>query len=139
MNKSHFNEPNKMSSIRVQYVYDSAYDENDPIIRKIKEYCSFMNIKLEFREFDSVVHDEDRDFITKLPAIQIYKKFQYEVTDYPDKNPIVAIRNVYEKFELEQLEYLAKKQIWDEKINYLKRIFKRDSLKTDSRIPITKL
>jgi hypothetical protein len=98
-----------------------------------------MNIKLEFREFDSVLHAEDRDFITKLPAIQIYKKFQYEVTDYPDKNPIVAIRNVYEKFELEQLEYLAKKQIWDEKINYLKRIFKRDSLKTDSRIPITKL
>jgi hypothetical protein len=68
----------------------------------------------------------------KLPAIHIYNKNQYHETYYPDEQPIQKIRLLYEKFELEEMEYLAKKQIWDERLKYIKRLFRKRSLKTDS-------
>ena len=121
--------------IEVHYVFQYPHDENDPILRKIQEFCSLMKIQFQIREFDSRKFSEDRDYITRLPAIQIYTDSEYDITEYPSNNPILAIRTVYETFELKHLEYLAKKQIWDEKLNFLKRIFKRDSLKTDSINP----
>ena len=124
-----------MYPIRVDYVYDEKYDEKDPILRKIIEYCDLMKINFVIREFDSLHRLEDRNYITSVPAIQIYERDNYSETAFPNNSPINIIRNVYEKFELAYLERLAKQQIWEERISYLKRIFKRSSLKTDSIKP----
>jgi hypothetical protein len=134
MNPIHSKEA-KMYPIRVDYVYDEKYDEKDPILRKIIEYCDLMKINFVIREFDSLHRLEDRNYITSVPAIQIYERDNYSETAFPNNSPINIIRNVYEKFELAYLERLAKQQIWEERISYLKRIFKRSSLKTDSIKP----
>jgi len=121
--------------IRVEYIVDETCDENDPIYRKIIEYCTLMNIKFTIRIFDSIKYDEDREYITRLPAIHIYEKFEYVTTAFPEDKIINIIREQYEKSELEMLEYISKKQIWDERLKFLKRIFKRDLSKTDSLPP----
>ena len=134
MNPIHSNEA-KMYPIRVDYVYEEEYDEKDPILRKLIEYCDLMKINFVIRQFDSLNRIEDRQYITSVPAIQIYERDNYSETTFPNTSPIHIIRNVYEKFELAHLERLAKQQIWEERINYLKRIFKKASLKTDSIKP----
>jgi hypothetical protein len=134
MNPIHSKEA-KMYPIRVDYVYDEKYDEKDPILRKIIEYCDLMKINFVIREFDSLHRLEDRNYITSVPAIQIYERDNYSETAFPNNSPINIIRNVYEKFELAHLERLAKQQIWDERIKHLKRIFTLGSLKTDSSRP----
>lgn len=124
-----------MYPIRVDYVYEEEYDEKDPILRKVIEYCDLMKIKFIPRQFDPLANTEDRNYITSLPAIQIYERDNYSETAFPNSSPINIIRNVYEKLELAHLERLAKQQIWDERIKHLKRIFTLGSLKTDSKRP----
>ena len=120
--------------MQVQYIFQEDVDMNDPNLRKIQEYCEMRNILFTIRLFDSTEYEEDRYFITKLPAIQVYYKKQYYDTYFPDERPIREIRLVYSKFEIEEMEYLAKKQIWDEKLKYIKRMFQHRSLKTDSHL-----
>lgn len=115
----------------VHYVYDFEVDTNDPILRKVMEFCEFHNINLTIREFDPRNREEDQEFITKLPAIQIYNKRNgYEDTLYLDSKPIHFLKLKFDKFELEELERQAKQDIWEERIKSIKRIFKK--LKTDS-------
>lgn len=129
----HCNKENTMYPIRVEYVVKEIDDENDPVIRKIQELCIDLKIDFHIREFDSINYDEDRQHITRLPAIQIYEKDLHSQTIFTNERPALAIRQTYDKLELEYLSRLAKKQIWDEKFKYLKRIFlKKSSLKTDS-------
>jgi hypothetical protein len=118
--------------MEVQYIFQEDVDTNDPEFRKIQEYCEMRNILFTTRLFDSTKYEEDRFFITKLPAIQVYYKRNYYDTYFPDERPIREIRLVYSKFEIEEIAYLAKKQIWNEKLKYIKRIFQERSLKTDS-------
>ena len=127
-----FNEPNRMYPIRIEYVFKADHDSNDPIFRKIVEYCALLKIKLLIRQYNPKFIDEDRENILRLPALQIYEYHEYTNTYYVDDKPIVHIRNLFEKFELKHLEYLSKKQIWDEKLSFMKRIFKKETLKTDS-------
>lgn len=122
-----------MYPIRVDYVVKEIEDENDPVIRKIQELCIDLKIDFRIREFDSTMYLEDREYITRLPAVQIYEKDLHSQIVFMNERPALAIRQTYDKFELEYLNHLAKKQIWNEKLKYLKRIFlKKASLKTDS-------
>jgi len=123
---------NKMN---ISYIYEKTYDQNDPILRKICEFCMFRNIPVTFREYNSVKFSEDRDYVDQLPAIQLYENYMYLRTVYMHETPVQHIQNAYSIFELQALEYKAKKQIWDEKLKHLKRMFIRDSLKTDSNSP----
>lgn len=122
-----------MYPIQVNYVVEEIGDENDPVIRKIQELCIDLKIDFHIREFDSTKYLEDRDYITRLPAIQIYERDVYSQTLFVNENPALAIRQIHDKFEMEYLNRLAKRQIWNEKLKYLKRIFLRKaSSKTDS-------
>lgn len=140
LNPIHCNEENRMYPIRVDFVVDEFDDENDPVLRKIQELCLHLKIDFHIREFDPAKYLEDRNYITRLPAIQIYERDLCVQTVYTDEKPFLAIRQTHDKFEMEYLNRLAKKQIWDEKLKYLKRIFFRKvSLKTDSVKPRTSL
>uniref|UniRef100_A0A6C0EPK3 Uncharacterized protein n=1 Tax=viral metagenome TaxID=1070528 RepID=A0A6C0EPK3_9ZZZZ len=105
--------------MRIEYI---VQNESDPIFRKLKQYCYTMNIP-----FETLLHESFNE-------VHVYKDEKYYKTCYPNENLIQTIQLMYETFELEKLEYLAKKQIWDEKLKYLKRLFKNGSLKTDSHI-----
>jgi len=119
--------------MNIAYVYKKTYDQNDPILRKICEFCMFRNIPITIREYNSVKFSEDRDYVDQLPAIQMYENYMYMRTIYLDETPVQQIQRAYDIYELQDLEYKSKKQIWDEKLKHLKRMFVRDSLKTDSK------
>lgn len=117
-----------LSQMEIHYVYDLKLDTNDPILRKIFEFCNSNDIPVKCREFNTTL-EEDADFVTHLPAIQIYKRSKYQDTIYPDFKPIQFLRAEFDKFELEEFEKESKKQIWEERISHLRNMFK--SLKTD--------
>lgn len=119
--------------MEIEYIFEDEIDMDDPVLRKLQEYCELTSIPFNSRLFDSLGYEHDRDCIAKLPAIHIYKKKQYYDTYYPYEYPMQKIRLLHEKFDIEELEYLAKKQIWNEKLKYIRRLFRR-SLKTDSHL-----
>jgi hypothetical protein len=123
-----------MYPFRVEYVFKNCCDIHDLTIPSIIEYCSTMNIEFQIRKFNPIDRFEDRNFIRELPALQIYEYGNYSHTLYMDRSPTVTLRKIFEKFEIKHAERLAKKQIWDEKLNHLKWMFMRDSLKTDSLV-----
>lgn len=121
-----------MYPFRVEYVFKNCCDIHDLAIPSIVEYCTSMNIEFQIRKFNPIDRFEDRNFIRELPALQVYEYENYSYTLYMDRSPIVTLRKIFEKFEIKHAERLAKKQIWDEKLNHLKCMFRRVSLKTDS-------
>lgn len=116
--------------MEIHYIHEPNLDTNDPILRKVLEFCSGKDISVKFRLFDPREYDEDREYITRIPAIQIYKRKLHEDTIYPDFKPIQFLQLEYDKFQLEEFEREAKKQIWEERIKHLRNLFR--SLKTDS-------
>ena len=116
--------------MEVHYVHGAHFDSNDPIVRKIMEFCSYNEVPLKFRNYDPLDYEEDRDDIFHLPAIHIYKRDNHEQTVYPNFKPIQFLQTAYDKFQLEELEKQSKTQIWEERIRYLRSIFR--SSKTDS-------
>jgi hypothetical protein len=116
--------------MELHYVYQDDLDTNDPILRKIYEFCSTRDIVVKTREYSSVLYEEDCNYITHLPAIQIYTNKEHRETIYPDFRPIQNLQLEYDRYELEMLERESKKQIWEAKINHLRNLFR--SLKTDS-------
>jgi uncharacterized membrane protein len=125
----------KMYPISVEYVFETEYERDDKTIKLIWEYCDLMGITFRIRKYDSLTILEDKTLVEKLPAVHIYIKNVHAKITYPDKeNPLDAlcdIRTVYSKFDIEYMAYLAKRQIWNERLLFLKRIFVRDSSKTD--------
>lgn len=115
--------------MEVQYVYSHFIDRNCPILRKLTEFCEYSDIVFVIREYDSEKHEEDRECVERLPAIQVYFEKEYYDTYYTPVNIVQILRLELNKYEIEKLEEEAKRQIWNEKIRYLKSKF--HSLKTD--------
>lgn len=118
--------------MEIHYVHNERQDMNDPILRKILDYCQLHDMKVTVRNFNPNQYDEDREEIRYLPAIHLYKRGQHEDTFYPDQKPVQFLHREYQKFDIEEMEREAKKQIWEERIRFLRRVF--CSLKTDSKL-----
>ena len=124
----------KMYPISVDYVFHNDYDPEDSTIQMIRKYCDMMQITFHIRTYDSLKFVEDKTLIEKLPAVHIYIKNVHTNIAYPECNSLYAlhaIRDVYDAFDIEYMAYLSKKQIWNERLGFLKRMFVRDSSKTD--------
>ena len=118
--------------MQIENIFHREVYLDDPILRELNKYCKSVNILLKVRVFDSFNNEYDRENIIKLPAIHIYNNKKYYDTYYPDECCVQRISLIHNKLELEELEYLAKKQIWDERLKYIKRLFQK-TLKTDSQ------
>lgn len=119
----------------LHYVYETNVDTNDPILRKILEFCSTRDINVKLRKFSPFDYEEDREYVTHLPAVHLYTNRDYQETIYPDFKPIQILQLEYDKYQMELAEKEAKKQIWEAKIKHLKNLFR--SLKTDSKPSIS--
>lgn len=125
----YFHNKSFLTKMEVHYVHNTEVDQNDPILRKIQEFCEYFGLKFKIREFDSSEFEEDRDNISSLPAIQVYIKKYYEDTIYPCSSPLQRLHDTFSKYDIAEMERKAKKQIWESRIRYLKSKF--CSLKTD--------
>lgn len=130
----YFHNKSFLTTMEVHYIYQNDVDQNDPILRKVQEFCEYFKLKFKIREFDSSNFEEDRDNVSYLPAIQIYTKKYYEDTIYPNNKPLQFLQEIYYKYDIAEMERKAKKQIWESKIRYLKSKF--CSLKTDLKSSI---
>ena len=92
--------------VKVCYVYKEPFDRNDPIFKKIRDFCHDMNIMFEAREFDSDSYRHDRYNITRLPAMHLYEQGKHETTFYPNGRPIQTIFQACERV------YQKPKQKW---------------------------
>jgi hypothetical protein len=137
MQANQLNNSKKMYPISVEYVFETDYDPKDPCVKLVIDYCKMMEIKFRARKYDSINIEEDKTLIEKLPAIHIYIKNVHRQITYPDNDsltPLYTIRNVYDAFDIEYMSYISKKQIWYEKLNFLKRMFLKNSSKTDCNV-----
>jgi hypothetical protein len=121
----------KMYPISVEYVFEPEHVTEYPNLTIIRDYCKMMDIAFHSRKYDPLNNFEDKTLIQKLPAVHIYIKNTHAAITYPE-NALYDIRDVYEKFDIEYMAYLSKKQIWNERLQFLKRMFMRHSSKTDS-------
>ena len=120
-----------MYPILVEYVFPLENETEYPNFTVIRGYCKMMDIAFHTRRYDPHNKIEDKTLIEKLPAVHIYIKNTHTAITYPE-NALYDIRDVYEKFDIEYMAYLSKKQIWNERLQFLKRMFIRHSSKTDS-------
>jgi len=66
----------------VQAVYDWKKPVKEEVFDEIRIFCMERHIQYESRQFLSDALEEDREYIQKLPAFQIYLEGEYEKTAY---------------------------------------------------------
>jgi len=70
--------------LMVHAVYDWKKPVKEEVFDKMRIFCTEHHIAHEFREFLPEPLQEDREYIERLPAFQIYLEGEYEKTAYPD-------------------------------------------------------
>ena len=70
--------------LMVQAVYDWKKPVKEEVFDKMRIFCTEHHIPYGFREFLPEPLQEDREYIERLPAFQIYLESEYEKTAYPD-------------------------------------------------------
>jgi hypothetical protein len=115
--------------MEIHYVVEADLIIPDQIV----EFCETNAIPIHLRQFNPILYSEDSRYITHLPAIHIFKKNVYQDTVYPEFKAVQFLQMEFDKYQLEVLERDAKTQIWEERLRYLRGLFR--SSKTDSKSP----
>ena len=77
-----------MSTTRICCVVEAIHGEPDEMLEQVVKHCVGKSISCAIRGFDSWKYNHDRDNITMLPAIHIYRGSLYQSTIYLHDNPI---------------------------------------------------
>lgn len=89
--------------VRVICIVDDYSDGKSPLIQEVRSHAHNSNISYSTRIFDSRKYEEDRDYITRLPAFHVYIKGIYHKTFFPNTRPL---QHIDESIDL----YLKKKE-----------------------------
>lgn len=92
----------------------------------LREFCEQRGIRYKSRYFDSYKYSNDREYISRLPAIHIIEDRGWQETVYPGIDAITKI----EKYYSDYIVYCKKRAVIWKRIG--KWFFGRRSLKTDS-------
>ena len=77
----------------VHGVYDWKKPVKEEVFDKMRIFCTEHHIAHELREVLPEPLEEDREYIERLPAFQIYLEGEYQKTAYPD-NIIDVIKTI---------------------------------------------
>jgi hypothetical protein len=69
--------------LTINGLYDWRKPVKEEVFDEMKIFCSENHIAFELREFQPEILVEDREYIERLPAFQIYIFDEYERTIYP--------------------------------------------------------
>ena len=79
----------KLSSIRYRIRIDALYHWEKPIVESlfdpIRNFCKQNHLHFILRPFNTL-NEEDRLYVSKLPAFHIYYENEYEMTFYTDQS-----------------------------------------------------
>ena len=90
------------SPIHVIAVLEDLAYFSDQDVQKIYRYCIMNNIAFESRDYDSIKHSIDRNFIERLPAFHIFSESSYVRTVYPVGRPIQIIQETVTAYRHKQ-------------------------------------
>lgn len=62
-------------------IYNWDKPVNEEIFDSIRIFCSMNAMRFEIRPFNTAI-EEDREYVEKLPAIQVYYEEEFEMTFY---------------------------------------------------------
>ena len=86
--------------------------------RILRDFCQEIKIRFTIRNYDAHKFSEDRQYIERLPALQLYRYPKQELleTFYPDMEPFENILNTLLDFEQKQKDHEHKKQVWKNRL-----------------------
>ena len=80
--------------VRVTLIYDWGHDCTFAEYKPVKEFCEQNNIAFAQRDFRPFKYLEDREYVLKLPAFQVYVLDEYERTIYPGVEALQELQAV---------------------------------------------
>jgi len=129
------NEPNTIP-IHVVYVTGDYIEPPEDILK----FCETNGLRFTERHFDSIQYNDDRYEIARLPAIHVYLKKIWQMTIYPNENPIESIDVCIKQYEADKgrmsnLDWIKLKLKDFQTRSWKKKpIFKKSSLKLHGEI-----
>jgi hypothetical protein len=101
----------------ISLISTKSCDDLDKYCNILKTYCKIHNIIFTIRDYCSIVYDEDRDNICKLPACHIYKNNIYLITLYDKESINDKIQDEIAKYKKEQEKIKLKREVWNKRFN----------------------
>jgi hypothetical protein len=105
--------------VRVTLVYDWGRDCNFAENQTIKDFCASNNIAFAARGFDTYKYFEDREYVAKLPAFQVYVLDDYERTVYPGTDAIQELQAVILGIRIMDAEKKRQKEVREQRLQIL--------------------
>jgi len=98
--------------IRVAYVHAIGADMKDPFIPEMRSFCQEHHVKFTTREYAPRKYSEDRDFVERLPALQMEEGKYHHKTFYPDTRPYQIVEEAVVRHQTRMLNKESAKDSW---------------------------
>jgi hypothetical protein len=105
--------------VRVTLVYDWSRDCNFAENQTIKDFCASNNITFATREYNTYKYSEDREYVAKLPAFQVYVLDDFERTFYPGPDAIQELQAVILGIRIRDAEKKRQKELREQRFKIL--------------------
>jgi hypothetical protein len=98
--------------IRVAYVHAVGADLHDPFIPEMRGFCHEHRVQFTTREYMPRKYSEDRDFIERLPALQLDEGRYNHKTFYPNTRPYQIVEEAVMRYKTRELNKESSKGAW---------------------------
>lgn len=98
--------------IKVICIVDEYSDGKSPLIQEVRSHAHNSNVSYSTRIFDSRKYEEDRDYITRLPAFHIYIKGIHHKTFFTSNRPLQHIDESIEVYLKRKEERDRRREAW---------------------------
>jgi len=110
--------------IRVAYVHAVGADMKDPFIPEMRGFCNEHKVQFTTREYMPRKYSEDRDYIERLPALQMEEGKYHHKTFYPDTRPYQIVEEAIARHQTRMLNKESAKESWKTRMAKLQETMK---------------
>jgi len=98
--------------IKVICIVDNYSDGRSPLIQEVRTHAHNSNVSYSTRIFDSRKYEDDRHYITRLPAFHLYIKGIHHKTFFPSNRPLQHIDESIEVYLKRKEENDRRREAW---------------------------
>ena len=99
--------------IKVICIVDEYSDGKSPFIQEVRAHSHNSNVSYSTRIFDSRKYDDDREYITRLPAFHVYIKGVHHNTFFLSNKPLQHIDESVETYLKRKEERDRRREAWN--------------------------